>query len=325
MTYEAALKILNEYQEPDAMVALLERIVAWERANPQEDRYHGFEWHEVHGDARTLNTLVTKQILNVVLKTNKSTSYRAVDVDALERAVEDFEQEIVKEPEEPFTIPPDLFSIIVGHEDKKEIIARSLNSEKPVHCLLWGSVASAKTLILEELSRLPNSKFVLGSSLTKAGLYEVLFNEKPRILILDELDKVDDADNLTCLLSLMERGLIAETKWRRHRSISLKTWVFASANYIDRLPTEVKSRFTTLRFGDYTSDEYVEVAVKVLHEREGLSLDLAEYIAKQVMRVMMSRDVRDSVKVARLLTKKTPEEEEEEEADHIIKILAKQR
>ena len=53
--------------------------------------------------------------------------------------------------------------------------------------------------MLEELSRLPYSKYVLGSSLIKAGLYEVLFNEKPRVLILDELDKVDDAHNLTCL------------------------------------------------------------------------------------------------------------------------------
>jgi ATP-dependent HslUV protease ATP-binding subunit HslU len=44
--------------------------------------------------------------------------------------------------------------------------------------------------MLEELNRLPGSKLVLGSALTRAGLLDVLFTEKPRYLLLDELDKV---------------------------------------------------------------------------------------------------------------------------------------
>ena len=140
---------------------------------------------------------------------------------------------------------------------------------------LFGSPASAKTLMLEELARLPGSKYVLGSNLSKAGLFEVLFNERPRYLILDELDKVDDEDNLSALLSLTERGGITETKYRRYRMVKLKTWVFASANRLDRLPPELLSRFTKLRFRDYTDEEFLEVAVKVLASREGVAESLA--------------------------------------------------
>jgi Holliday junction DNA helicase RuvB len=180
---------------------------------------------------------------------------------------------------------------------------------------------SAKTLIIEELSRLPNSKFVLGSSLTKAGLSEILFAEKPKYLLIDELDKIDSADNLSVLLSLMERGLITETKYRRHRLLRLKTWVFASANDINKLPPELLSRFLLLRFRDYTPAEYTDVVVKVLKEREGIPENIALYIADRVLRVLNSRDVRDSIKIARLISSNPSKEE----VDKIVELIRRQK
>jgi Holliday junction DNA helicase RuvB len=186
--------------------------------------------------------------------------------------------------------------------------------------LLWGTVASAKTLILEDLARLPHNRFVLGSSLTKAGLFDVLFNERPRYLIIDELDKIDDAENLSALLSLMHKGYITETKYRRHRTLRLKTWVFASANEISRLPKELMSRFLLLRFRDYTDDEFIEVVVNVLKEQENISENLGIYIAERILKELNSRDVRDTVKCARLLRERT-----KEEVDKIIAILKRQK
>jgi Holliday junction DNA helicase RuvB len=253
------------------------------------------------------------------MKTNKTCNYRLTDTKAVERAIGDY-QAMAAPQEETAEIPPNLFDVVIGHEDKKDIIFRSLSSDRPVPCLLYGSPASAKTLMLEELSRLPSSKFVLGSNLSKAGLFEVLFNERPKYLILDELDKVDDEDNLSALLSLTERGGITETKYRRYRMVKLKTWVFASANRIDRLPPELLSRFTKLRFRDYTDGEFLEVAVKVLTLREGVAESLAEYIADRIIRVLNSRDVRDAVRVSRLL-----KDRDKADVDLIINILSKQR
>jgi len=317
--YNAILTVLS-HDTDGSMKKLLETIVEWEKTHPPKDEYDGFEWHSVFGDARTLNSLVTRRILRVVLKTNKYCCYRALDVPALEKALADYEGTFIQEVAAEEQIPTDLFNIVVGHQDKKDIIFRSLKAERPVHVLFWGSVASAKTLMLEELSRLPHSHFILGSSLTKAGLFDVLFNERPRYLYLDELDKIDDTENLSGLLSLMHKGYITETKYRRHRALRLKTWVYASANDISRLPKELLSRFVLLRFRDYTDEEFYEVVVNVLKEQESMPENLSLYIAEKVLSELNSRDVRDAVKVGRLLKERT-----KEEVNKIVEILKRQK
>jgi len=302
------------------MKKLLETIAEWEKTHPPKNEWDGFAWHDVFGDARTLNTLVTRRILKVVFKSNKFCAYRVLDFPNLEKALADYEGTFIQEAKVEEHIPQDLFSIIIGHEDKKDLIFRSLKAEKPVHMLLWGSVASAKTLMLEELSRLPQSRLILGSALTRAGIFDVLFNERPRHLIIDELEKIDSIENLSALLSLMERGLVTETKYRRHRTIRLKTWVFASANEIQHLPRELLSRFLLLRFRDYTPEEFYEVTVNVLSQREGIKDSLAVYMAEKILNELNSRDVRDAIKVGRLLKEKT-----KDEVDSIINIMRKQK
>jgi len=316
--YDSALTLLS-HDSDGSMKKILETILEWENAHPPKNEYDGFSWFECYADPRTLNSLVTRRILKVVFKSNKSVAYRAIDLKAIEKALADYEGSFTQETlaEE---IPPDLFKMIVGHEDKKNIIMRSISAEKPVHCLLWGSVASAKTLTLEDLARLPRSRFILGSSLTRAGLFDVLFNERPRYLIIDELEKIGDIENLSALLSLMHKGYVTETKYKRHRTVRLKTWVFGSANDISRLPKELLSRFALLRFRDYTDDEFREVTVNVLREQEDIPENLAVYIAEKVLRELNSRDVRDAVRCSRLLKTKT-----KEEVDAIISILKRQR
>lgn len=301
--YVAALHVLSQDREGHAE-GLFQDIVEWEKAHPRQTEYDGFEWYQVHADPRTLNRLVRDKILEVTLKTNKSITYRILDLKSVEQALADY-QGTLTQIEESKEIPPDLFNIVVGHDQKKDLIQRSLVTDKPVHFLLWGTVASAKTLILEDLARLPQSYLVLGSGLTRAGLFEVLYNERPRYLIIDELDKISDAENLTILLSLMQSGFIRETKYRRHRSLRMKTWVFASANEIKHMPKELLSRFLPLRFRDYTMDEFFNVTVTVLGEREGLADALSLYIAEKTAQTLGSRDVRDAIKISRLLKERT--------------------
>lgn len=319
--YDATLALLTRDTEGNRE-RLLWEIVQWEDQNPPpegREEYWGFEWYHVHGDARTLNSLVTRHILDVVYKSATTTVFKTSDRDATRKALNDYRGSLLPEKEEQ-EIPPDLFNIIVGHEDKKYLVKRSLASPRPVHSLLWGSVASSKTLMLEELARLPHSHFVLGSSLTKAGLFEVLFTERPTYLILDELDKIDDPQNLAALLSLMERGLVTETKHRRHRRINLKTWVFASANDIGKIPRELMSRFLKLRFHDYTDGEFTDVVVTVLRDREALNESLSLYISQKVLRDLGSKDVRDAVRIARLLKKRT-----KPEVEHLVEMMRQQK
>jgi Holliday junction DNA helicase RuvB len=118
----------------------------------------------------------------------------------------------------------------------------------------------------------------------------------------------------------MERGYISETKFRRRRSLKLKCWVFASANRIEKIPPELLSRFTLLKFRDYTPDEYKEVVKVVLSKREKLPEDLALYIAEKVLNELLSRDVRDSIKVSRLMKNKS-----KNDVDRVIELLKKQK
>jgi Holliday junction DNA helicase RuvB len=255
----------------------------------------------------------------VTLKTNSGTQYRLLDRQAVEQALEDTSKLTLKPEEVEAPIPDSILDLVIGHEEKKEIIMRALKSKERTHLLLYGSPASAKSLTLDCLSYLPGSKKLLGSTSSKAGLFEVLYNEEPRFLILDEVDKVESAEDISCLLSLMERGFIAESKYGRHRSKILNTKVIAAANRIDRLPAELLSRFIRLRFRDYGEDEFVDVAAKVLSQREGIPVGLAVYIADQTLRKLRTRDVRDAVKVARLLKSQT-----REDVNRVIELLSRQ-
>jgi Holliday junction DNA helicase RuvB len=298
---------------------ILRDIVEWHRLYPPKGPYDGFEWHEVHADPRTLNMLVIEKVLKVQLKTNSSTNYRLMNAEAVELALKDYEGTL-SPVEETTVVPPDLFGFVVGHDEKKDIINRGLASEDPVHFLLHGTVASAKTMMLEDLARLPGAHLVLGSALTRAGLFEVLYIERPKYLIIDEMDKIEDIDNLTVLLSLMQSGFIRETKSRRHRSAKMKTWVFASANDITRFPKALLSRFIPLRFRDYTVDEFLSVTVAILTEREHLPEALSVYIADKVANILESRDVRDAIKVSRLLKNKT-----KTDVDYVLSIMKAQK
>jgi len=151
-----------------------------------------------------------------------------------------------------------------------------------------------------QLTRLPGAVLALGSETSKVGIVDLLFERRPRYLIIDELDKVGSQDDLAALLSLMEGGMVVETKHRRRREGKFDVRVFATANRIERIPAELRSRFLTLTFSEYTSDEFHRITVAVLMKREGAPEDIAELIAVRLLRDVGTRDVRDAVKVARL-------------------------
>src|SRR6185436_8646397 len=138
-----------------------------------------------------------------------------------------------------------IFDSIVGYSDVKKLFQMSLSSDKPVHILLVGPPASAKTLFMLECMKIERSYFTLGSHSTKSGMIDYLFEKRPRYLIVDEIEHMPMKDQ-TALLSLMETGIVSETKFQKTRNTQLKTWVFATSNGIDRMLTPLLSRFVVL-------------------------------------------------------------------------------
>jgi Holliday junction DNA helicase RuvB len=194
----------------------------------------------------------------------------------------------------------ELFSNIVGYQDIKRLFHLSLYSkERPVHILLVGPPASAKTLFMLECMKLERSYFTLGSHSTKSGMIEYLFEKRPRYLIIDEIEHMPLKDQ-TALLSLMETGIIAETKFQKARNTQLKTWVFATSNATERLLTPLLSRFLVLYFKPYKYASFKEVTIHLLCHGEGISEDIAAEVADVVWTKLKSRDIRDCIKIANL-------------------------
>jgi MoxR-like ATPase len=198
-----------------------------------------------------------------------------------------------------FSPSSELFNNIVGYNDVKKLFNLSLTSEKPVHVLLVGPPASAKTLFMLECMKLQRSYFTLGSHSTKSGMIDYLFTNRPRYLIIDEIEHMPIKDQ-TALLSLMESGMITETKFQKTRKTQLKTWVFATSNGTDRMLIPLLSRFVVLHFKQYKYVDFREIAIHMLN-LEGITEEIAASIADAVWNKLKSKDIRDCVKIGHLV------------------------
>ncbi|MDX1371739.1 MAG: ATP-binding protein [Nitrososphaeraceae archaeon] len=191
-----------------------------------------------------------------------------------------------------------IFGDIVGYTDIKQIFKMSLESESPVHILLVGPPASAKTLFMLECIKLERSFFTLGSHSTKAGMIDYLFENRPRYLLIDEIEYMPYKDQ-SALLSLMETGILTETKSQKTRKTLLKTWVFATCNNKDKLLTPILSRFMIFHLKPYKRSKFIEISNCIL-VKNGTSFEIANIISELVWDKLKSKDIRDTVKIAKL-------------------------
>ena len=103
----------------------------------------------------------------------------------------------------------DLFDAIIGFDDAKELFEMSIRADKPLHLLLIGPPASAKSLFMSSLTKLERSYYAVGSSFTKSGIFDYLFEYRPRYFIVDEIEIRNKRDQ-TSLFNLS--GILTERK-----------------------------------------------------------------------------------------------------------------
>src|SRR5437879_3404706 len=211
-----------------------------------------------------------------------------------------------------------LFDSIVGFDDVKELFDMSIRADKPVHLLLVGPPASAKSLFMSSLTKLERSYYVVGSSSTKSGIFDYLFEYRPRYFIIDEIEKMNKRDQ-TSLLNLMESGILSELKHNQKRTTQLKTWVFASCNTVEKMLPPLLTRFRDIHFKPYTEQEFVDIAVEILDREEGVDREVAMIIADAVFNRLKSTNIRECVRLARL----TRSESNLAKLDQIIETFTK--
>ena len=284
----------------DGDIELLIEIAKFEDSHDMEKEFKtGWSWRHVRIWPATLSRLFKEGYLENVFRSNSYTGYKLSELGRT--IVETKQAEAHPEAEAPkqIVISDDLFSDIISHDEVKELLTACLLAEKPVHVLLAGPPALAKTLFLWDIERLAGEQaiWLVGSAVSRAGLWDVVAERQPQFLLIDELDKMNAADT-AALLSMMEGGRLVRAKKGRELNLSNPLKVVAASNRLNMLSPELRSRFAICKLSAYNQDEYLAVVKGVLERRENLNQELAGEIA--ALLDGRSQDVRDAIRVARL-------------------------
>jgi len=281
-------------------IELLKHIADFEDSvDLERDFKVGWAWRHVRVWPSTLNRLVLNGFLEVVFHSNSYTGYRLTDMGRALARGEEQPGTVPASEEYKIVLPDDLFDDIIGHDDVKELLSAALSAERPVHVLLAGPPALAKTLFLWDLERVAGERalWLVGSATSKAGLWDLIAERKPGWVLIDELDKMGAAD-MAALLSLMEGGRLDRAKVGRRLQERIPVWVVAATNDVGKLGPELRSRFAVRRLYPYSREEFRTVVKGVLVQRENVAHELALEIAERLDG--RTNDVRDARRVARL-------------------------
>lgn len=278
-------------------IELLHEIANFEDSHDMERDFRiGWAWRHVRVWPATLSRLFKEGYLENVFRSNSYTGYRLSEMGRA--IIADRHHEEVPE-DTKIELSDDLFDDIIGHDEVKELLRACLMAEKPVHVLLVGPPALAKTLFLWDIETTGKEKafWLVGSATSKAGLWDMVAEKQPWVILIDELDKMGAADT-AALLSMMEGGRLVRVKVGRELDLHHPVRVVAATNRIHGLSPELLSRFAVRKIGAYRRSDFLTVVKGVLVRREGLSAEVAEEIATRLDG--RTQDVRDAIRVARL-------------------------
>jgi MoxR-like ATPase len=189
------------------------------------------------------------------------------------------------------------FGNIESYDDIKDLVRRALDSNENYNLLLCGPPASAKTLFLLGILECRKGVYFDGSNTTNRFL-GVLERERPKIICLDEIDKMPRQFQ-NQLLNFMESGRVKVDQQRRQYNFEIKgAKVFASANDISRISKPLQSRFRKLFLPRYTEEQFLDVSEKVLSKTRP---SIARYIGAAVWK--NGGDIRDVISIGKLVRK----------------------
>jgi Holliday junction resolvasome, helicase subunit len=284
----------------DGDMELLIEIARFEGSVDMEKEYRiGWSWRHVRIWPATLSRLFKDGYLDNVFRSNSFTGYKLTDKAKALISANQQEDSSEPNPATPVNLGDELFTDIIGHEDVKALLKATLLAEKPVHVMLTGPPALAKTLFLWDIEQTFGEQaiWLVGSATSKAGLWDHVAEREPKILLIDEMDKMNAVD-MAALLTMMEGGRLVRAKRGRELDIHNPLKVVAASNRLEKLSPELRSRFAIRKLNPYSRSEFLTVVRGVLVRKEGLSSELAEEVARKLDG--RSQDVRDAIRIARL-------------------------
>jgi replication-associated recombination protein RarA len=190
------------------------------------------------------------------------------------------------------------FESVQGYDDIKNIINRALDGEENFNLMLLGPPSSSKIVFLMEIMKACKDAEYFDCSNTTSRILDILEQKKPKVILLDELEKMSRPFQ-NQLLNFLESGHVKVTQMHRNYDFEIKSCkVFATANEGSRLSKPLASRFRKLYLLKYTKEEFVRIAAKVCPK---LPYNTAQMIGEEVFKVEGS--IRDVISISRLLKK----------------------
>lgn len=183
---------------------------------------------------------------------------------------------------------------------------------------------TSKSLFLLDLERVPNSHLIAGSRVTAAGLSDAILLFRPKLLLLDEIEKMQ-VKATSVLLSIMETGLFTVTKHGQHERLEHPIAVVAACNSSAKLPAEMRSRFGLhLHLKPYTGEQFMQVCTNFLLNQERVALPVALRIAANTWSYL-DKDIRTARTIARMLEPRLEpgDEDAEKQVDEWTQFLVR--
>ena len=307
--------MVQEYleQKPD-YVDLVRNLVEYEEKNkcPDhafiDDKEYDCCWtsKDVHEHPSRLYQLEMNGVLDRVFDSNSTTAYSIKNRNEVKDLVMDIDETydddidtVMHDFPSEKELSDDVFDDVIGHDEAKWLLKRGLTSDSITNFLLVGPPGCAKSVFLMCIEELGGSEFIVGPDAKAAGFNDVMFENKPKYMLIDELDDMPLKDQKS-LSSYTETGIVKETKYKKTREMRTNTKTFATANSTSDILQHIEDRFLVLNFSEYTKDEYIEVCRHIIPRKEDATEDEAEIIANAVWERRGSGDVRDAIAVSRL-------------------------
>jgi MoxR-like ATPase len=153
-------------------------------------------------------------------------------------------------------------------------------------------------LFLQGISEIRKVGVYFDGSNTTNRILDVLEEGRPKIICIDELDKMPRTFQ-NQLLNFMESGRIKVDQQKKQYDFEIKgAKVFATCNEINRLSEPLQSRFRKLFLPRHTEEQFLDVSEKILPK---LSSSLARYIGASVW--SSGGDIRDVILIGKLVRK----------------------
>lgn len=241
-----------------------------------------FEAWEIGLKPNQILDLLNNDIISISYKTNKKTFYKP-------------NKQLIKkllQENENLDHSLDIPEIILQNE-YKEIIEKCIKNK--ISCLLYGPPGTSKTLFLLKLKQMQNTIY-FNFYITAYELIKHIVNNPDQIILIDQIDNLKDKKVYNVLIDALEYGYVLINTHTTKLKTKFNGMVIATANDISKIPEPLLSRFLTIRFKEYTNEEYNKICFELL---KNITNDYT-LIDKIIQLTKDKKDIRKAIKLAKI-------------------------